>query len=109
MNRKSIDKKKTETITIRVTPAQKTRIKDNANYLGMSISDYLCTAEENNRKRFDRFYKRKVNSVLVDTALNCDSLKTDLINCRSNHIDKDKIIARLEDITRGMDMLWYKK
>lgn len=99
--------RKTNVITFRVTPRIDREITETSTKLGMSKSDYLSAIASKEKSRIDKFYKRRVNSILVDMNYQLDILKNDIINTPGKMIDKSYVLMRLDQATKERDKLWY--
>ena len=107
MTRKTKERK-TETITVRVTKTDKIRIMENANRLGMSVSDYLISTEAKNSAYIGKFRRSRLNTILMNTLYKADVCITELQNSEEDQVSTKVVIDRLSDIIEEVDSLCHR-
>lgn len=97
-------KKKTEIITLRVTPQVKERIRDKAQELGLTVTDYLCLCGLGKRiVRVDGL--DKVLSELKAQGRNLNQLTTLANMGKVNIVYGDRLAERYEQVSEQLRQL----
>lgn len=97
--------KKTEIISIRVTPTQKKLYQKQADMYQMPLTTY-CADKLANGKERNIFARRVLNTRLVETGKAVDDIYDYMSRTDSEYVPKADLYPLLDNVKKGLNAVW---